>query len=212
MRKDREIFNAVNKANADHHEFFEGLGLNRTRNSYVQQIWQGQVRGRTVEVSISNMGKWELSQCLMKVQLPTPFAALAAIGETVPPLLRTGTQTFDCGQPGLKAYAHHVPWATAMLNTHPGTALTKRFADYHYLHFEPGRLSWSGDVLKKDDAWITEQLGLLADLVTACEAVPPGPAIPEGLLRSRKRALVLILAVSLIALMFLVTIALKLLL
>jgi hypothetical protein len=96
-----------------------------------------------------------------------------------------------------------------MLSTPPGATLAKRFADYHYMHFEPGRLQWSGDVLNKEDEWIIEQMGLLADLVGACEALPAGPPIPEGLVKKRIVGLILIVGFTLIALIFLVTIALK---
>ena len=195
MRRYRDMFKGVAEANAHFSQFFAGLGLTQVAQSYIELRSRGVIGGRDLEISLTNIGKWEVSCTRLEVSLPTQVEALLAVGEMVPPLRRVGMKVFGSSSPAIKCYAHDTDWGRALLNTSPGLAMMERLEDGQFLLIEPGRMTWAGEILQKDDAWINAQLELLASLVTAAERLPPGKAVPDSMVRRHAGAIALGLGV-----------------
>jgi hypothetical protein len=182
-RRYRDMFKGVQNANAHFRALFEGLGLKTTLQSHIQHKWRGQIGEQFVNISLSNMGRWEVGQALIEISVPLTVDSLLAVGDSVPPLRRIGMTSFGPIRPHLSSYSHDEGWSRTLLASAPGALLVDALEDNNFLYIEPKKLIWNGDIFAKDDRWMEDHLRTLLELATTAQSLPAAKAVPDSTTR-----------------------------
>ena len=159
------------------------MGLKTIRQSHVQHIWHGPIDGHIVDISLSNMGRWEVGQVHIEINLPLTVDSLLVVGTSVPPLRRVGMTAFGGIRPPLSCYRHDEDWSRSLLSSEPGSLLVDALEDGDFLYIEPKKLTWIGDILGKDDLWIEDHLRTLVELAITAQTLPAAKVVPDSMIR-----------------------------
>ena len=201
MRRYRDMFQAVQHANAHFKTFFAGLGLHQVSDSPIELKWAGTIDGRNLAISLSNGGRWEVSISHLTVTVATSAQALLALGESVPPLRRVGMARLASPRSEITAFAHDPAWGARLLASAPASALMARLCDGQFLTIEPGRITWIGEIGGESDAAVAALPPQLAALAKAAEQGPPALPVADSAIRRHAPAIAIGLGVLFLALL-----------
>jgi len=189
-RRYRDMFKGVQNANAHFRGLFESMGLRTTSQSHIQHKWHGPMGGHTLDISLSSIGRWEVGQVHIEINIPLTVDGLLAVGASVPPLRRVGMTVFGPISPHLRSYSHDEGWSRTLLSSAPGSVLVNALEasaaaneGNDFLYIEPKKLTWIGDILGKDDLWIGAHLRALVELASTAQTLPAAKAVPDSALR-----------------------------
>lgn len=183
MRRYRDIFKATSDANNHFDNFFKALGFTQMQGSYIEFCWRGTLNGRSIDVCLSNIGNWEVSNSIITVTFPTKVKSLFAAGYYVPPLRRIGMVQFHTLNSSIKCYSHDRDWGNALLVVPSVTNTLDRLEENDFLEIIPEKLTWVANIANQSDDWLNNQLNVLSKFIDTVEQQPNSKPAPSSIIR-----------------------------